>query len=884
LTFLFTDIEGSTRQWEESPQMSERVDDHFAVLRHAVDQAGGEVFATLGDGIAAAFGSVAAAVQAAVAAQSRLPATGLAVRMGIHTGEVERVDDDFRGRPVNRAARIMALANGGQILLSDVTARLLRAVPSGVELVDLGTHRLRDLAEPERLWQLVHPSLERAFPAVRGVDSFANNLPVQRSSLVGRERDVQQVIELVGRFRIVTLTGVGGVGKTRLALQASADLLPRFNNVWLVELAGLSEDDDVADAIARTLGASVVTDPLSAIAAFTLGQATLLVLDNCEHLVGQVAAVVDALTARCPHVSVLATSREKLEIEGERVVAVQPLEVTTAAVELFRQRAAAAGTDIDAVPDLSIAELCSRLDGLPLAIELAAARTATLGVQAIIDGFDDRLDLLRAGRRRADDRHGTMRAAIEWSYRLLEADEQQLFLRLAAFPGGAELDAVIHVAARLEIDAATATDLVASLVHKSMVTPEVTDHGVRFRMLETVRSFALEQLDAGEGRDVGVGELAAWMRTITDLPYDEPSSAAVERNAIRLEREVENWRAAMLLAGRLRSPELAASLCGPPVAYFLLGRHDLADVVRPLLDLCDEPHHRRAALCALIVSASGGTSPEQLQCWAEEIQRIDDHDHTGLGALMRWFALAWQGDFATSIEVCVHASLDPRLRQETRDMLLGIAVLDHFSLTEATDDPHGLVERALEAGDRSEVAIHRVTCLLGAAWGLADRAPDRSIDLVRRALDDIRNVPALTRLTLPGSAARLLSRLDPRIAARSLLEQLDASPSRRSFVDLIPLFYGATLLERMGDEPIAPALDSITVSRPAPYLSMMDFVDLARRASIGSTSGSLAELETLVRSGLHALALHAAGGDELGGAVDAVVGGPARARGRFPRA
>jgi hypothetical protein len=328
----------------------------------------------------------------------------------------------------------------------------------------------------------------------------------------------------------------------------------------------------------------------------------------------------------------------------------------------------------------------------------------------------------------------------------------------------------------------------------------------------------------------------------------------VERNAIRLEREADNWRAAMTLAGRMRSPELAASLCGPPVAYFLLGRHDLADVVRPLLEICHRPHHRRAVLCALIVSASGGTPPSQLQRWAEEIQQIDQADHTGLGALMRWFALAWQGDFVASIEVCVQASLDPRLRQATRDMLLGIAVLDHFSLTEATDDPHGLLDRALEVADRSDVAIHRVTCLLGAAWGLADSAPDRSTDLVRRALDDISDVPALTRLTLPGSAARLLSRLDPRVAARGLLEQLDASPLRRTFVDLIPLFYGATLLERLGHEPIGSALAEATVSRAAPYLSMMDFVDLARRAAATSTPGSMAELEVVVRSGLRALA------------------------------
>ena len=306
-----------------------------------------------------------------------------------------------------------------------------------------------------------------------------------------------------------------------------------------------------------------------------------------------------------------------------------------------------------------------------------------------------------------------------------------------------------------------------------------------------------------------------------------------------------------MVAARLRSGELAAALCGPPVAFFLLGRHDLADVVRPLLELCDdEPLQRRAVLCALVVSASGGTDPAQLQAWAEEIQRIDDLDPTGLGALMRWLALAWRGDFVASVELCAAASRDLRFRQGTRDMLLGIAVLDHFSLTDADDDRHGLIERALDVADRSDVAIHRVSCLLGAAWGLAGREPDRALRLVRRALNDIPNVPALTRLTLPGSASRLLTRLDPGVAAQGLLEQLDATPSRRSFVDLIPLFYATALLHRLGHTSAGSALATVTVSPVAPYLSMMDFVDLARRAASTSNPVSLSELEATIRSAL----------------------------------
>ena len=375
-------------------------------------------------------------------------------------------------------------------------------------------------------------------------------------------------------------------------------------------------------------------------------------------------------------------------------------------------------------------------------------------------------------------------------------------------------------------------------------------------MLETMRAYALEQLDLGGERLAALTALAEWVTTITDLPFDDPCNAQVERNSIRLEREADNWREAVMLAARMRSGDLAARLCGPPVAYFLLGRHDLADFVRPLVELCDDDfRHRRAVLCALMVSAAGATDPTQLQAWADEMQAIDDLEPTGLGGLMQWLALAWRGDFATLVEVCVKASLDRRISQGTRDMFVGIATLDHFSLTAAADDPHGddphgLVERALEVAGRSDVAIHRVTCLLGAAWGLAAIEPDRSLRLVRRALNDIANVPALTRLTLPGSASRLLARLDPRVAAQGLLEQLDATPARRSFVDLIPLSYATALLHRLGHPSAGSALATMSVSPIAPYLSMMDFVDLARRASSTSNLVSISELETMVRDAL----------------------------------
>jgi predicted ATPase len=861
MTFLFTDIEGSTRHWEESPEMSERVAQHFAVLRAAVDGGGGRVFATAGDGVAAAFTSVEGALRAAIAAQRAMAATGLAVRMGIHTGEVEPVDDDFRGRAVNRAARIMAVGHGGQILLSDVSAALVRTGTGRVTLTDLGTHRLRDLTEPERLWQVDHPDLGQRFPPVRGVDSYFNNLPAQRSSLVGRDQVVQRLVDLAQRHRIVTLTGVGGVGKTRLAIHAAADLLSEFATVWFVELARVRDPGDVAETIARTVGGAGAVgapDPLATATAALTGGRRLLVLDNCEHVVAGAAAAIDVLTATCPELSVVATSREVLGVDGEHILAVRSLDPSTAAGELFRQRAVAAGVDVATLDPEAVAELCRRLDGLPLAIELAAARAATLGVAAILGGLADGLDLGAGGRRR-DGRHSTMRTTIEWSYRLLDTDEQQLFRWLAVFPNGFELDAVRHVAFLLGIDDLTATEHMASLVHKSMLTADASSAGVRYRMLETMRAFAAERLDELDERLPAQAALADWVATITDLPYTDPCTAAVERHVLRLEREGDAWREAVATAARLGSGELAAALCGPPVAFFLLGRHDLADDVRPLLALCADGAQRRAVLTALIVSASGGTEPAQMRAWADEVAALDAADPTGLGGLMGWFTAAWSGDFPTAIDVCVAASRDSRLGQSTRDLFVGIAVLDQFSLTDATADTHGLFPRALEVADRSDVALHRATCLLGAAWGLAGTDPDHALQLVRRAINEVPNVPALTRLTLPGSAARLLSRLDPSVAARGLLEQLDATPSRRSFIDLIPLFYAASLLDGLGGGRASDSLMSVTAAPAAPRQSMMDFVDLARRAAMTPDRRWLSELETTVRAELGAIAgVHAA--------------------------
>jgi predicted ATPase/class 3 adenylate cyclase len=492
VTFLFTDIEGSTRRWEaDVDAMRAALLKHDEVLRTAIEAHDGFVFSHTGDGVVAAFASPRSAVDAAVAAQRALE---LPVRMGIATGEAELRDGDYFGTVLNRAARVMAAGHGGQILVADSTAGLL----SAVDLLDLGPRRLRDLPNPITLFQVRAPGLPAEFPPLRGVDSNPGNLRPAVTSLIGRDTEVSNIQVAVRSHRLVTLTGVGGVGKTRLALEVARHLADEFRDgVWVFELAAVTDPAAVPDAVAAVMG--IVQQPgrsvSESVAAALEGRSRLLVFDNCEHVVDSVADLVEAILAASSTVKVLATSREGIGVADERLWRVPSLD-DGAAVELFAERAQSAVSGSLAGETTAVEDVCRRLDGIPLAIELAASRMASMTAAEVRDRLDDRFKLL-VGSRRGLERHQTLRHAVAWSYDLLDDAEKVLLERCSVFAGGFDLQSACAVAGLDDPDEYAVLDRLDALVRKSLLIADRSSGRTRFSMLETIRQFAGEQLVAG---------------------------------------------------------------------------------------------------------------------------------------------------------------------------------------------------------------------------------------------------------------------------------------------------------------------------------------------------------------------------------------------------
>jgi predicted ATPase/class 3 adenylate cyclase len=601
LTFLFTDIEGSTRLWEEQPDaMRLALARHDVLLRGAIETNHGQVFKTVGDAFYAAFVTATDAVDAALAAQRNFlqaprPTSqaqlDLRVRMALHTGAVEMRGEDYFGPAMNRVARLLSVAHGGQVLLSAATQELVQDdLPPGGTLRSLGQHRLRDLQRPEPIFQLLHPDLPADFPPLASLDTLPHNLPQQVTSFIGREREMADVQALLESARLLTLTGPGGTGKTRLALQAAEELLAEsgtgaqpLDGIWFIDLAPLTEPSLVPQATAAVLGIREEHGvPLTQVLAASLKpKRLLLVLDNCEHLLSACAHLADALLRACPGVRILATSREGLGIAGEQTYAVPTLPVPDG-VCLFVERAVSHNPGFRVTDQNApiVAQVCHRLDGIPLAIELAAARIRALPIETIATRLDDRFRLLTGGSRTALPRQQTLRALIDWSYDLLSEPERILLRRLAVFAGGWTLEAAEAVCAAPEgrrqkaegspgheegrrqkaegspdapplpsafcLLPSDVLDLLTALLEKSLVLYEEGDGEARYRLLETVRQYGWERLgESGEEQAVRGAHFRLFLSWVEEGVQEFMAGRSHAVWQARVAAEHENLRAAM---------------------------------------------------------------------------------------------------------------------------------------------------------------------------------------------------------------------------------------------------------------------------------------------------------------------------------------------------
>ncbi len=703
VTFLFTDVEGSTRLWEDHPDvMHDVLARHDEILRGAIESHAGYVVKTTGDGFHAAFGTARDALEAALAAQQTLagePAVQgvvVKVRMGVHTGEARMRDGDYYGSELNRAARLMAVGHGGQVLVSEVTHRL----GPDVAAVDLGSHHLKDVGEVG-IWQLTHPSLPRDFPPLRTLKA-ANNLPAPVDSFVGRRAELGEVLDALGESRLVTLTGPGGSGKTRLALEAAAAALALFRDgVWFVSLAVAGDGERVVPLVAAALGvpestAEPVADTLED---WLRDRELLLVLDNCEPIVGAVASFAERYLARCAGVRILATSREFLGVRGERAVRTPSLNVgddlaragESDAVELFMVRASAAAPSFDAdVADVAtIAQICRRLDGLPLAIELAAARLRALSLEQIAARLDDRFRLLRTGER-------TLEAVVAWSYDLLTDAERDVFVRLAVFPADFSLDAAELVVSDAVIEAVDILDLLTRLVEKSLVTTVITDDTYRYRLLETLREYALARLDELGETDRWRDRLLEWAMTRVDhveATLRRPAQDAVLQSVIA---DAATLRAAMIWADT-RGDQLAALRIASAVPVGLIGER--RQIIASLLERLGsgvEPWFAGHAYSAL-----GNIAMEQGDWAASSESHAVSREHFLLAGSARnaawatYFGVtpAWGVGDLTRADALVRQAVDG-FRSGGDAMGLGYALRDASLLTTDLDEAQRLAAEA----------------------------------------------------------------------------------------------------------------------------------------------------------------------------------------------
>jgi predicted ATPase/class 3 adenylate cyclase/DNA-binding CsgD family transcriptional regulator len=553
VTLLLADVEGSTQLWESQPSaMTAAVAQLNITASKLIAEHGGvrPVEQGEGDSFVAAFARASDAVACALDLQ-RAPLAPIKLRVGLHTGEVQLRDEgNYAGSTINKTARLRDLAHGGQTVLSAATEELVEdRLPEDAWLTDLGSHTLRDLPRPMRVAQLCYPDLRNDFPPLRAAEPVAtHHLPVQLTSFVGRATQIEEISRLLADNRLVTLTGAGGAGKTRLAIEVAGRMTSHFpKGIWYADLAPLTHPEVVPLAVARALGlpdqpGRSITDTLLQ---FVRDRNFLLLLDNCEHLLETSAALVNDLLAASPTATILATSREPLVVGGEVIWQVPSLSLADEAIELFSDRARHARPDFTVNHDNAetVTEICRRLDGMPLAIELAAARIRALSLNEILGSLHDRFKLLTGGARTAVRRQQTLRASVDWSHALLTEPERVLFRRLAVFTGGFDLDAARAVAVDTDVERYQVLDQLNLLVDKSLVVAENTGGSTRYRLLETVRQYAMEKLgESGESDTVRTRHRDHY--TAMAIQLDTPPHAELERHVEQAEIEIDNLRAA----------------------------------------------------------------------------------------------------------------------------------------------------------------------------------------------------------------------------------------------------------------------------------------------------------------------------------------------------
>jgi predicted ATPase/class 3 adenylate cyclase len=827
VTFLFTDLESSTRLWEQHPAgMRDALARHDEILRNAVTRRDGVVVKSTGDGMHAVFVTAHDALAAASDAQQVLAgcewgATGpLRVRMGVHTGEAESRDGDYFGTAPNRAARLMAIAHGEQILVSNVTRELVGdAVTADVQLIDLGEHRLRDLSRPEHVFQLVVGGLDQSFPPLRSIDVMPTNLPVQLTSFVGRTSELKALAELSTGHRIVTLTGVGGVGKTRLALQVAAESLERFRDgAWIVELSSV-EAARVVAVIAAALDVEVRSGwTLEASLVDVLrSRSLLLVLDNCEHLLSEVRRVVEVILREAPGVSLLVTSREGLRVAGEQLFSVPSLSEASA-IELFVERA----STVDSTFQLSegdrvaVVGVCQRLDGIPLAIELAAARVSMFSVPELAHRLDQRFRLLTGGRG-AVERHQTLRAAVDWSYDLLTPVERVAFTRFSVFAGGCTMEAAEAVVADDGVPVEEVLDLLSGLVDKSLVTADRTHSVTRFDMLETVRQYAHEHLvDSGEA-EVVRRRHAQWYVEFARAAGRGLYSADEEQWLEQLRVEIDNLDVAVGWALNADETDLAMRIGGSfprqGSARPLLGTAFLAEQAINVTGADQHPLRARVLAEAGWAKAMRGDPSTAVTMFEEAIEAQRAGARFSVAAFV--YLLVVQGwlrraeRFAAAYELAKEGLAMAEAAGDVMGAIgLRITLAAEATLTERDAEGLDLAERALADAQR----IRQPTLVAGAlyikALALARPDPRQAIALLHEALDIQRRLENESeRIPALGLLAALEGQYgEARQSLAAISEQMTASTVSGFFVAL-NVYVGIQVFNRVGRPDLVAQCD-----------------------------------------------------------------------------